>query len=570
MLWFLEQTNPYVYEKYMNGGDPDGFKPKTLKYTLIDSQHKIEIIDAGEQEYMPKNQREFMAMMEESIAKAVEKDSAVSGSARVKYATGGYQAAMKNFAGYYFANTDKGGKIVEGIEGSNYVKPMAASMYISYMLEMYKTEIIADSDNQIEVLWKALEALVQAAGGTGRELPADAPTEIKQEYDRIVSEINSTSEKETKWTNIATYSRALTTALFRHVFKEGLDHAGVEDSALIRNIVADSDEGRAQARALSRILSYMMLYDTRQTEKTMSLTTVTQQVMHMATFMGNAESFMRPHNNEIILSWLRTLDSNYDDFVKENNAQISGYRRAYISQPEGVDVYGQVKDENGGVVAEFKNGAITSRTDSWIGITTSDNGNWLRIPADKKYFIDINVSGETSLDLKMTEWRIYDGKEVRTETSDSRYNWKSLKMKPGRKVRWVFEAVPAGSGGKYELPSTADYYIQYVAAIAYDLNGGTMWEQTGTVSKDYEVGETIKMPKPERKGYTFKYWKGSKYEAGESYTVTDDHTFTAVWEKGSGAANTGDHTDITMWALVLAASVLAAALMMIIRVRRRV
>jgi len=571
MLWFLEQTNPYVYEKYMNGGDPDGFKPKTLKYSLIDSQHKIEIIDAGEQEYMPKNQREFMAMMEESIAMAVELDSAVSdGSARDKYATGGYQDAMKNFAGYYFANTDKGGSIVEGIEGSKYAKFLAASMYISYMLEQYKDEIVARDNEQLQVLQDALNKLVEAAGGHEGQLPDDAPDDVKAAYNSIKTEIDSTEAADTRWTNIATYSRALTTALFRNVLKEGLDHAGVEDSALIRNIVADTVEGKAQARALSRILSYMLLYDTRQTEKTMSFTTVTQQVMHMATFMGNAESFMRPHNNEIILSWLRTLDSNYDDFVKENNAQISGYRRAYISQPEGIDVYGQVKDENGGVVAEFKNGAITSRMDSWIGITTSDNGNWLRIPADKKYFIDINVSGETSLDLKMTEWRIYDGKEVRTETSDSRYNWKSLKMKPGRKVRWVFEAVPAGSGGKYELPSTADYYIQYVATITYDLNGGTMWEQTGTVSKDYEVGETIKMPKPERKGYTFKYWKGSKYEAGESYTVTDDHTFTAVWEKGSGAANTGDHTDITMWALVLAASVLATALMMIIRVRRRV
>ena len=185
------------------------------------------------------------------------------------------------------------------------------------------------------------------------------------------------------------------------------------------------------------------------------------------------------------------------------------------------------------------------------------------------------MSDETSVDLRMAEWSVYDGKEVRTETSDSKYNWTGLKMKPGQKVRWVFEAVPAGSDGKYALPSTADYYIQYMATIKFELNGGTMWDQTGTVTREYAAGEVITMPKPSRKGYTFRYWKGSKYEAGARYEVTEDHSFEAVWKKnvtggssGSGA-DTGDHTDVALWTVLLAASLSAMLLMALIRLRRR-
>ncbi|MBQ9272415.1 MAG: InlB B-repeat-containing protein, partial [Mogibacterium sp.] len=212
-----------------------------------------------------------------------------------------------------------------------------------------------------------------------------------------------------------------------------------------------------------------------------------------------------------------------------------------------------------------------------IGITTSDNGNWLRLPADKKYYIDINVSKETTLDLKMAEWQVYDGKEVRTETKDSKYNWTGLKMKPGKKVRWVFEAVPAGSDGSYPIASKADYYIEFMYTLTFELNGGTMWDETGTVTADYAGGTVINMPEPERDGYTFKYWKGSKYEAGDEYTVNEDHTFSAVWEKDkasgsdkdkSKGADTGDSTKILSWTALFMASLLGCLITLIKRRKR--
>ena len=71
--------------------------------------------------------------------------------------------------------------------------------------------------------------------------------------------------------------------------------------------------------------------------------------------------------------------------------------------------------------------------------------------------------------------------------------------------------------------------------ISFDLAGGSLNGQTGTVSLEAELGQTITLPQaPTREGYRFLYWKGSVYQAGAQYTVTGPKTFTAVWEPISG------------------------------------
>lgn len=79
--------------------------------------------------------------------------------------------------------------------------------------------------------------------------------------------------------------------------------------------------------------------------------------------------------------------------------------------------------------------------------------------------------------------------------------------------------------------------------------------KTGTVTVSVEDGATITLPKPTRSGYTFDYWEGSRYEAGASYTVTGDHTFTAQWKANSTTGTdgkdtspkTGDESHIGLW-----------------------
>ncbi|MCR5269253.1 MAG: InlB B-repeat-containing protein, partial [Lachnospiraceae bacterium] len=74
--------------------------------------------------------------------------------------------------------------------------------------------------------------------------------------------------------------------------------------------------------------------------------------------------------------------------------------------------------------------------------------------------------------------------------------------------------------------------------VKLNLNGGKWNGNTGIVSLKKEEGTVITLPEPTRSGYTFDYWKGSRYEAGEEYTVTEDHTLTAQWIRNATPAPT--------------------------------
>ena len=121
--------------------------------------------------------------------------------------------------------------------------------------------------------------------------------------------------------------------------------------------------------------------------------------------------------------------------------------------------------------------------------------------------------------------------------------------------------------------------------ITYDLNGGTLDGQTGKIVVEANEGDVIKvMNAPSRDGYEFKYWKGSKYYPGDSYTVEEDHTLTAIWKKDKGSSNgnesgsggnggrheaeTGDESILTLWTFLMGGSA-AILLGMILRRLRR-
>ncbi|NLD87475.1 MAG: InlB B-repeat-containing protein [Clostridiales bacterium] len=70
------------------------------------------------------------------------------------------------------------------------------------------------------------------------------------------------------------------------------------------------------------------------------------------------------------------------------------------------------------------------------------------------------------------------------------------------------------------------------ATVKFNLKGGTLDGQTGTITKTYMLNETINLLQaPTRVGYEFLYWNNvENYPAGASYTVTGNTTFTAKWE----------------------------------------
>lgn len=84
--------------------------------------------------------------------------------------------------------------------------------------------------------------------------------------------------------------------------------------------------------------------------------------------------------------------------------------------------------------------------------------------------------------------------------------------------------------------------------LTFDPNGGnyssapdgyTLNDKTGKITIEVNAGEVITIPAaPVRDGYTFQYWKGSKYLPGDKYTVKGDHSFTAVWKKNEAKTYT--------------------------------
>ena len=146
---------------------------------------------------------------------------------------------------------------------------------------------------------------------------------------------------------------------------------------------------------------------------------------------------------------------------------------------------------------------------------------------------------------------------------------------------------PDGSGTKYadgealenaaSKGETMTLYAQWkkkdtptqLKTLTYDLNGGTLNGKTGIVTITCTYGDIITLPKPTREGYTFDYWKGSKYYAGEQYKVTEDHSFTAIWRSGgtpNGDTPTGDDANIALHLLLLLMS--GAGLLTVLVIRR--
>ena len=97
-----------------------------------------------------------------------------------------------------------------------------------------------------------------------------------------------------------------------------------------------------------------------------------------------------------------------------------------------------------------------------------------------------------------------------------------------------------------------------------------------TITED--IGTVITLPAPTRDGYIFDYWEGSKYNAGDKYTVNGDHTFKAVWKTGAGGngkggsskkgVNTGDENTLGAWIVLLVAALTGTTGMVFARKRR--
>lgn len=71
-----------------------------------------------------------------------------------------------------------------------------------------------------------------------------------------------------------------------------------------------------------------------------------------------------------------------------------------------------------------------------------------------------------------------------------------------------------------------------IYTIFFDYDGGKDDKERKNYTIKAKMDEVITIIKaPKKEGYKFLYWKGSKYNPDDKYTVKGNHTFVAVWEK---------------------------------------
>ena len=101
-----------------------------------------------------------------------------------------------------------------------------------------------------------------------------------------------------------------------------------------------------------------------------------------------------------------------------------------------------------------------------------------------------------------------------------------------RKGQYEITFTVSDSGGASISKKAIVTVVPKIYTVTYDLNGGAFNGKTDNITVKAEDGEEISILKaPTRAGYKFLFWKGSKYNPGDKYTVTGDHRFVAEWEK---------------------------------------
>ncbi|MBE6039521.1 MAG: hypothetical protein E7219_01015 [Clostridiales bacterium] len=225
---------------------------------------------------------------------------------------------------------------------------------------------------------------------------------------------------------------------------------------------------------------------------------------------------------------------------------------------KGMYLWCPIKVQDGAVVTVKASGTSNK------GVTgTNDIGN-SEVDADSS--LEMIAGGGSAFDCWSAGQGLKNaGALINKEyaTSEGAWQWNPS----SEKWLWEYKYVkfPYTEPDYVPVPTTDEFII------TYDLNGGTLNEKTGKVTQKVAFGTVITLPLPTRTGYEFDYWEGSKYNAGDKYTVSEDHTFKAIWktaeatdtgskDKGkSSGVKTGDDSTLYAWIVLMAVSALGLA-----------
>ena len=300
MLRFLQTVNPNVYGKYTGGtGDPDGFKGYTLGEGLT-------LIPNGQST----TQEQFLRARIQHLTDTVAKD-------RAAYVHD-YQLALCTLVGFYLGESDDTVNLfIAGMKSDKTNLMMLVTMLAFYdWADQYEAAQLAEKAEQLAAWFHAVLPAPRVEGAAlNPYYSEDANRYLSTEAYRTFYDSVTEAEKLSPYFKPDGGFTAQTEKLVKSVLKAGLDNAGIaQDSKTREDMLSDQS-----VPGLTKFIGYFVfgtgtkLADLTDSEAVCSA--LTEKINTAATLVGNAGTYMRVHNNEVILSWLRTMDSYYDDLV---------------------------------------------------------------------------------------------------------------------------------------------------------------------------------------------------------------------------------------------------------------
>ena len=312
MLEFLEKTNKTIYDIYTAEGssaDPDNFAALMLKLNLTDGLG-IDLVPADPAYGIPANQKDFLDSRVTFLVNNLVYD-------RETYVEGGYQYALQRLTSLYFGlDAEQGALLFEGM--SHDVKTMAAVYYCYFVADYY----LSRANNYTFIAYVLLESLPMIEEYL-TALDLDEASDMSDWY-VFAKEFMQTEEYEYLKTLLPFVANGVQLAdseirLIRDTLKNfavgmtakvlggGVSALTIDEAEKAELMeIMTSDE---VARPLTEFLVYLLLGSDDGELKPFDPSN--KNISLAVTFLANAGRYMRVHNNEIILSWLRTEDSYY-------------------------------------------------------------------------------------------------------------------------------------------------------------------------------------------------------------------------------------------------------------------
>mgnify|MGYP004463917539 CR=1 FL=1 len=324
MLRFLQTVNPNVYGKYTGGtGDPDNFGGYTLGEGL-------KLIPSGQNT----TQEQFLRARIQHLTNTVATDRAVY--------VRDHQLALCTLVGFYLGESDDTVNLfIAGMKSDKTNLMMLVTMLAFYdWADQY--EVVQSTEKAAQFARWMTEILPKPRSEGDAEDPKygeEANRYLSTEAYRAFYDSMTEAEKLSPYFKPDGGFTAQTEKLVKSVLKAGLDNAGIaQDSKTREDMLSDQS-----VPGLTKFIGYFVfgtgtkLADLTDSEAVRSA--LTEKINTAATLIGNAGTYMRVHNNEVILSWLRTMDSYYDDPVSDDSDDEPTYSiRAAVMEHGAVKI----------------------------------------------------------------------------------------------------------------------------------------------------------------------------------------------------------------------------------------